>query len=209
MEVTMNSAFLGVFVFSVGCLVSGMMFAGIDAAPADKVGLTVTIIQKWVGIGLLISAVPLFLAAPKGMAPGVAVWFGTLLAYFGILWIWLSETLSKGGDLKPIGIMLLFTSVICFAYVVMTANFVREFDKALAAVGGYKLFGNAGYTGNMFGDVFILMLMAGIACLSAFIGIRFQAKLLKYVGYMFVIIGLWGTYMSVRYVWEWSAGNLF
>lgn len=209
MLVTMNTAFLGFLVFSVGCLVSGLLFAGIDTEPADKVGLTVTIIQKWTGVVLIISAIPMFLGAPKGMAPGIAVWFGTILGYFGCLWLWLSETSIKGGDLKPMGIVMLFTSVITFAYAVMTVNFVHMFDKALAATGGYKLFGNPGYTGNMFGDTFILFIMAGIATLAAFIGIRFQAKLLKYVGYMFFIIGLWGTYMSVRYLWEWSAGNLF
>jgi hypothetical protein len=210
--VTINAVMVGIFVFTVGCLVAGMFFAGIDATPPDKVGITVTIIAKFVGVGLILSAIPMFLSSPYmlakiagtelvdvRMSPGVALWFGTLLAYFGILWLWLSETLSKGGDLKPIGIMLLFSSLILFAYAVMSPKF--------ADMLGMKLFGT-GYLGQMFGDVFILTILAGIACLLAFIGIRFRPALVKYAGYMFVIVGLWGVYMSVRYVYELAAASI-
>lgn len=200
-----NAGFIGFLVFTLGCLVSGLMFAGVDVEPEDKVRLSVTIIQKWVGIALLVSAFLVLLGSSADSVPGgtgVSFWFGTILAYFGVLWLVLSGCLSKGGDLKPIGIMFIFTAVILVVYAVTTVKFIDKF--------GLPFFGSAeaGYGSGLFGDVFVLWIIAAIACAVAFLAIRFMPKLLKTVGFMFFGVGIWAVYMCVRYIYELSVGNL-
>ena len=199
-----NAAFIGVFVFTLGCLVSGLMFAGVDAQPEDKVRLSVTITQKYVGIALLISAFLVLLGSSADAAggTGVSILFGTILAFFGVLWLVTSECLSKGGDLKPVGIMYLFSGIILVAYAVTTAKIIHKF--------GMPFFGSAkaGYGSALLGDCFVLWIIAAIALFTAFIAIRFWPKLLKTVGYMFFGVGLWATYMCVRYIYELSVGHL-
>lgn len=200
-----NAGFIGFFVFTLGCLVSGLMFAGVDAQPEDKVRLSVTIIQKWVGIALLLSAFLVMLGSSADSVPGgtgVSIWFGTILAFFAVLWLVLSDCLSKGGDLKPVGIMFLFAAVILVAYAVTTVKFINKF--------GLPFFGSAsaGYGSALFGDVFVLWVIAAIACAAAFSAIRFVPKLLKTVGFMFFGVGIWAVYMCVRYIYELSVGSL-
>ncbi len=196
--ITVNSAFMGFIMFSVACIVSGMMFAGIDNTPPDKVAGTVITIQKWTGIGLLFATFFFFLAPPQGLDRAIAFWFGTLLGFFGLLWLILSDTLAKGTDFKPFGIFLLFTAVICTTYAVNTVKYLDGWGNLF----GTEFWGSGGYAQGMLGDFFVLITMAAVACYSAFIGIRYKAALLKYVGYLFIIIGAWGTYMCVRYISE-------
>jgi protein-S-isoprenylcysteine O-methyltransferase Ste14 len=60
----------------------------------------------------------------------------------------------------------------------------------------------------MFGDSFVLWVIAAIALFVAFIAISFWPRILKVVGYMFVVVGLWAAYMCFRYIFELTVGNV-
>lgn len=204
-----NAAFVGVFVFTVGCLASGLMFAGFDAQPADKVATSVINIQKWCGIALFISGSLVLLGSSLDAGPdtGISLWFGTILCFFGFLWLVLSDTLAKGGDFKPVGVMLAFAGVVLAAYAFTAAKVIDVYQLPFFGY-GKEVHGMPAWGTGMFGDAFILFVMASVACLGAFVAIRFVPALLKWVGWIFFLIGLWATYMSVRYIYELCMGGI-
>jgi hypothetical protein len=199
-----NGAFIGFFAFTLSALVSGLMFAGVLGESNEKLGLSVTAIQKYAGIALLVSAFLVLLGSSADTPgnTGISIMFGSILAFFGVLWLVTSEALRKGGDLKPVGVMYLFSSALLVAYAVTTAKIIAKL--------GLPFFGSAtaGYGSAMFGDSFVLWVIAAIALLVAFFAILFWPKLLKTVGFMFVGVGLWAAYMCVRYIFELTVGNI-
>lgn len=199
-----NGAFIGFFAFTLSAIVSGLMFAGILGESNEKLGLSVTAIQKYAGIALLVSAFLVMLGSSADTPgnTGISIMFGSILAFFGVLWLVTSECLRKGGDLKPVAVMYLFSGALLVAYAVTTAKVIHKL--------GIPFFGSAtaGYGSAMFGDSFVLWVIAAIALFVAFIAIFFWPRILKVVGYMFVGVGLWAAYMSLRYIFELTVGNV-
>lgn len=199
-----NAAFIGFFAFTLSAIVSGLMFAGILGESDEKLGLSVTAIQKYAGIALLVSAFLVMLGSSADTPgnTGISIMFGSILAFFGVLWLVTSECLRKGGDLKPVAVMYLFSGALLVAYAVTTAKVIHKL--------GIPFFGSAtaGYGSGMFGDSFVLWVIAAIALFVAFIAISFWPRILKVVGYMFVGVGLWAAYMCFRYIFELTVGNV-
>ena len=212
-----NAAFVGFFVFAVGCLVSGLMFAGFKPFMGDNpagVAGSIVIIQKWCGIALFLSGFLVLLGSALDAVPGatgVSLWFGTILMFFGFLWLVLSDAISKGTDMKPVGVMLAFAGFILATYAFTVTKIISAYN---VAFGGFPFWGQVGvgqYASGMFGDAFVLFVLAAVACFMGFIGIQFGKIvpwMLKYTGWMFFIIGLWSLYMSMRYIYELTMGGL-
>lgn len=176
-----NATFFSLLLFALGFVLSGLMFARIDAEPAEKVGITVTTVQMGISIGMFMGAFLIFLTNPFG--PALSTWLATLIGFFAAVWYVLSNTLSKGGDLKPIAWMLLYIVILLVAYAIMIAASpqMRPFS-------------------GLYLDAFILLLLAALACAVGWVGILWTPGLLRLTGIIFVVTGAYGLYFCIRYL---------
>jgi hypothetical protein len=158
--------------FSTACIISGLFFAGVDAAPPEKVFPTVGSIQRWVGLVVLICAVVFFLGSPLGTT--ISVWSGALLADFFLMWWALADLNKTGNDAKPIAWLCLLPGAVGLVLFGVTSQM-------MVVVPGFEGF---------FRDLAILLYVAAVACLMFFIGIRWAKGSPTRVGaWLFVVTG--------------------
>lgn len=183
--VACSPLFAAVIAFSTGVIISGLFFAGVDAKPPEKVASSIASIQRWVGLLILASMVIYFIGSPLGV--NLSVWAGTLCADFFLLWWSCSYVIKEGTDLKPIAwIMLLPGAVVLILY----------------AITSQMLMVIPGFAGIM-RDFTILLWVAAVGCLFSFIGIRWSKIRLNMIsGWLFVVVGVIGYYITIRYMVE-------
>jgi hypothetical protein len=176
--VVANTAFYSMLLFGAGAILAGMLFARCDAEPAAAVAISVSKYLKWLAVGILVGVVFIFLGHPGGAV--VATWFGTVLGFFAIFFFAVSGILGEGGDFKPIAWFLLFGTVFLGAYCAMTPTAL-------------------GLTG-MGLDTLIVFIIATLACLVGFLGIRTTPKLMRPAGILFILTGVDCLYIAIRYL---------
>ena len=59
-----DPTWLAIFLFGIGGIVSGIMMTGRDLNPIDRVMVSISSIQKWCGLGILLAAVFVLLGSP-------------------------------------------------------------------------------------------------------------------------------------------------
>ena len=166
MELTFsNPAPLGMIYFAFGVLVSGLIFFGIDAEPAGPVFKGLSIVQKYVGIGMLFVVVPLFFIGNPFGNMSVSMWIGAVFGNFGVVWLMFSQTLYEEADLKPVSWVALLTAVLCVIYAYLSA--------ALGL--------------NLFLAIFIV---AAVTFVFIFIGLHGRAIFSKMAGALLVILAV-------------------
>lgn len=180
MEASMP-AILGFMAFDTGCFVVGLHFAGVDATPADKCGITITVIQKIVGLLLLISAFICLFATPKQLGPELSISVGTLLGLFAFIWWTLYGTLTKGGDFKPLAWFAFATLIVLSAF--FAVNYLQ-----LTAVPALR---------HMMIEFSALMWAVVVLGIFLFLGLKgIWATGVKAGGILLTLIGIYGFYLT-------------
>jgi hypothetical protein len=181
-------ALVGVIAFATGCFVAGLYFAGLDAIPSDKCGITVTIMQRIVGLILLIVAFIFFFCTPLQPA-ALSINFGALFGMFAFIWWMFSGTVTKGGDFKPLAWFTLATCVI------LAAAFAVSYTR-LAAVP--ELHG-------MMIDFAILMWWVVLMGIFFFLGMKgIWGRGVKVGGYVFFLLGIYSFGLAWKYMMLWT-----
>ncbi len=166
--VAVNAGIMAFMVFSGAIIVLGLFLAGVHVMPEpEKAVATVSVVCKVAGIGELIGAVLLLTFSPLGEP--VSLFLGTLIGFFGLLFLITAWVLEKGGDLRPFGTYLLFVAV------------------ALIIYGSF-----AGMVPGM-GELAALLFLVAVACILSCVGTwGWSPAMGKLGGWLLVIVGIWG-----------------
>ena len=160
---------LGVLTFAFGCVVAALYLLGVESQPADKVTAGAGIMFKWVGIVLLPIGVPVIIFS-NGAGP-LTAWVAVIWGLFGIVWLGFSDCISKGADFRPLSYFTGFVGVMCWMVVWMSAQIASR-------------------------DFVIGFTLAALTCWSAMGAMRFKPKWMKVSGILFLLTGLWFTYVG-------------
>ena len=193
-----DPTWFGTLCFAAVAILLGLFFAGVDTDPIEKVVISIATMTKMLGTGVLISGILILLGSPVAThaliggaaAPNpTAMWVGTLLAFFGIFDITTGTVMEKGGDNKPLSTLIAIAFVFIVAYAFMCFK-------------GMALPGDAG---ELMKDFFVVLIIIGVGCLLAFLGLRgIPAIAGKIGGWFFVATGIYLLYIVIKYLWLFS-----
>jgi hypothetical protein len=198
-----DPTWLGILIFALSCIVYGLFLSHIDRSPIKEVGLAINIIQLFTGIGLLIAAFLIFLGSPDvlGVAEGkLSLWIATLLGFSGLFWLMVNHILSRGGNVKPLSSLFLFTGVIFAAYAFIAWR-LRTASLDTTVIG-------LTLRGEMI-DLFIFLTLVAVSAIVTFLELRgrqfFSARITDVIGRaaggLFLVAGIDGLYLAIKYLW--------
>ncbi len=178
-----NPTFIGLLLLGLGALITGLFFMGRDHGADKKAAmLGVTIVQKYMGIGMLFVAFFLFLTNPFNSA-GATAWVASLFCALGFVFIMIGRILADDAE-------HLLISTILGASALLIGSFVG----ICFAAPGFALSG-------LHADFVALFSIASIACLWGALAIRNVKPFgMKVFGFLFVLVGIDAFYMGIRYL---------
>lgn len=178
-----NPTFMGFLFLSVAALITGLFFMGRDHGADKKAAmLGVTIVQKYMGIAMLLVAFFLFLTNPFQSTAATA-WVASLFGALGFVFIIIGKILADEAE------HLLISTILG-----ASALLIGAFAGICFAAPGFALRG-------LHADFLALFFIASTACLWGALAIRNVKPFgMKGFGFWFVLVGLDAFYMGVRYL---------
>ena len=178
-----NPTFMGLLFLAVAALITGLFFMGRDHGSDKKAAmLGVTIVQKYMGIAMLLVAFFIFLTNPFNSAAASA-WVASLFGALGFAFIMIGKILADDAE------HLLVSTILG-----VSALLIGAFAGICLAAPGFALRG-------LHVDFLALFFIATVACLWGALAIRnIKPFSMKGFGFWFVLVGLDAFYMGVRYL---------